>query len=451
MAKAGLLSLWRAARPTFTLDLMSKEATARGAESSRPIRLRDLGPGLLTGVADDDPSNIATYSQVGARFGYQMIWTLWAFYPLVAVIQEISAQVARVTGRGLAENLRAYYPRWLCHSLVGALLVANILNIGADLVAMGGAMRLLFGGDRLAYAAGFFVLIVVLEVFVRYQRYARVLEVLSLALLAYVATAFSVHVDWHQALLGLKPTLLPGHHFAMALVAIAGTTISPYLFFWQAGQEAEIEQRDPKQSPLLYAPNQALREFRRIRVDTYIGMGLSQVIAFFITVTAAATLGVHGVRHVATASEAASALAPLAGHWTFEVFTAGLVATGLLAIPAMAGACAYALAGAFSWPQGLSAKARDAPQFYLVIALVGLAGLGLALFGINSMRALYLSAVLNGLVAVPILVFMMVLARRRSLMGRFTVSGRSLVIGWLATLVMMAAALMLIGGWLIAV
>lgn len=441
---------WRAACRTFTLERMSKETLAHGTESSRPIRLRDLGPGFLTGVADDDPSNIATYSQVGARFGYQMIWTLWAFYPLVAAIQEISAQMARVTGQGLAENLRAYYPRWLCHSLVVALLVANILNIGADLVAMGGATRLLFGGDRLVYAAGFFILIVVLEIFVRYQRYARMLEVLSLALLAYVATAFSVHVDWHQALLGLEPTIMQGHHFAMALVAIAGTTISPYLLFWQAGQEAEIEQRDPNQSPLLDVPKQAPREFRRIRVDTYIGMGLSQVIAFFITVTAAATLGAHGVRHVATASAAASALAPLAGRWTFEVFTAGLVATGLLAIPAMAGACAYALAGALGWPQGLSAKARDAPQFYFVIALVGLAGFGLALFGINSMRALYLSAVLNGLVAVPILVFMMILARRRSLMGRFTVSGRSLVIGWLATLVMMAAALTLIGDWLAA-
>lgn len=342
---------------------MSKEILPHDTASSRPIRFGDLGPGFLTGVADDDPSHIATYSQVGARFGYQMIWTLWAFYPLVAAIQEISAQMARVTGQGLAENLRDHYPRWLCHSLVAALLVANILNIGADLVAMGGATRLLFGGDRLVYAAGFLVLIVVLEIVVRYQRYARVLEVLSLALLAYVATAFFVHVDWHQAFLGLKPTIMQGHHFAMALVAIAGTTISPYLFFWQAGQEAEIEQRDPHQSPLLDAPKQAPQEFRRIRVDTYIGMGFSQVIAFFITVTAAATLGVHGVRHVATASEAASALAPLAGRWTFEMFTAGLVATGLLAIPAMAGACAYALAGVLSWPQGLSAKARDAPQF----------------------------------------------------------------------------------------
>lgn len=429
---------------------MSKEATPRGKESSQPIRLTDLGPGFLTGVADDDPSNIATYSQVGARFGYQLVWTLWAFYPLVAAVQEISAQMARVTGQGLAENLRHHYPLWLCYFLVGTLLLANIMNIGADLVAMGGAARLLLGGDRLAYAAGFFVLIVLLEVFVRYQRYARVLEVLSLALLAYVATAFSVHVDWHQALLGLKPTLLPGHHFAMALVAITGTTISPYLLFWQAGQEAEIEQRDPHQSPLLRKPRQASREFRRIRMDTYIGMGLSQVVALFITLTAAATLGVHGVRHVATASQAASALAPLAGHWTFEVFTIGLVATGLLAIPAMAGACAYALAGLLRWPKGLGAKAREAPRFYLVIVGVGLAGLGLALLGVNSMRALYLSAVLNGIVAPPILIAMMVLARRRSVMGSFTASGRPLVIGWLATLVMLAAALMLIGNWIAA-
>lgn len=412
------------------------------------LGLRDLGPGFLTGVADDDPSNIATYSQVGARFGYQLAWTLWAFYPLVAVVQEVSAQMARVTGKGLAENLRAHYPAFVCYGLVGALLVANIINIGADLMAMGGAARLLFGGPRLLYAGGFLVLIVTLEVFVRYERYARILEVLSLALLAYVATAFSVRADWHQALLGFVPTIMPGRHFAMALVAIAGTTISPYLLFWQAGQEAEIEEADPEKAPLARKPAQAPREFRRIRLDTYLGMALSQIVGFFIMVTAAATLGAHGIEHVNTANQAAKALAPLAGRWTFEVFAAGLVATGLLAIPAMAAACAYGLAGALRWSQGLGAKARDAPGFYLVIVLVGVAGLALALLHISSMRALYISAAVNGIIAVPILAFMMILARRRSVMGRFVVPWGPLVVGWLATLAMTAAAAMLIGDWL---
>ncbi len=425
---------------------MADYPAGRGG-AKRRIGLRDLGPGLLTGVADDDPSNIATYSQVGARFGYQMVWTLWAFYPLVAVIQQVGAQMARATGKGLAENLRAHYPPWICYSLVAALFVANVINIGADLMAMGGAARLLWGGPRLAYAAGFLAVILSLEVGVRYERYARVLEVLSLSLLAYVVTAFSVRVDWHQALAGLVPTIMPGRHYATALVAIAGTTISPYLLFWQAGQEAEIAQRGPARQPLLVRPAQAPRELLRIRFDTYIGMALSQIVGFFIVVTSAATLGAHGISHVDTASAAASALAPLAGRWTQALFAAGLVATGLLAIPAMAGACAYALAGVFRWPQGLEAHVWAAPRFYLVLVAVCLAGLGIALLPIDSMRALYLSAALNGLVAVPLLVFLMILARRRSVMGRFVVPPVPLVIGWLATLVMTAAALMLVESW----
>ncbi len=430
----------------YPMVMTDKRAVRGGAKQG--IGLRDLGPGLLTGVADDDPSNIATYSQVGARFGYQMVWTLWVFYPLVVAVQQVSAQMARATGKGLAENLREHYPPWICYSLVAALLIANVINIGADLMAMGGAARLLWGGPRLAYALGFLVIIVGLEVWIRYERYARALEVLSLSLLAYVVTAFSVRADWHQALVSLVPTVMPGHHYATALVAIAGTTISPYLLFWQAGQEAEIAARDPTKQPLVVRPAQAPRELRRIRFDTYIGMALSQLVAFFIVVTAAATLGAHGITRVDTASAAASALAPLAGPWTSALFAMGLVGTGLLAIPAMAGACAYALAGVFRWPRGLEARVHAAPRFYLVLVAVCVAGLGVALLPMNSMRALYLSAALNGVVAVPLLVFMMILARRRSVMGRFVVSATPLVVGWLATLVMAAAALMLLKSWI---
>ncbi len=440
------LGLWSlAATGLYSHGMTDREQTGRRLGG---VRLRDLGPGFLTGVADDDPSNIATYSQVGARFGYRMVWTVWAFFPLVAAVQEISAQIVRVTGRGLTENLRAHFPLPVCYVLVASLLIANIANIGADLLAMGGAARLLFGGERRVYALGFLVLIVALEVFVRYERYAHILEGLSLALLAYVATAFSVHADWRSAVMGLVPTIIPTHHYAMALVAIAGTTISPYLLFWQAGQEAEIPRWEAGQEPLVRKPRQARRALRRIRVDTFVGMGFSQAVALFITITAAATLGVHGVRHVDTAAQAANALRPFAGRWTSEVFTAGLVATGLLAIPAMAGACAYALAGLFSWREGLHASAREAPRFYLVITLVGVASFAVPLLGISSMRALYLSAVLNGLVAPPLLVCLMILAHGRPVMGRFALKGGSLAVGWLATAVMLTAAGFLIGKWL---
>ena len=405
------------------------------------------GPGLLTGAADEDPSNIATYSQVGAQFGYALSWTIPVLFPLVAAVQEISARIGRVTGRGLTANLGRSYPKPLVVTLVALLVIANVVNIGADLLAMGSGLSLVVGGPRLVYALLFAVLSVTLEVFIAYDRYARILKWGTLALLSYVATAFSVHVHWGEALRGLWPAVQNHSSYTTALVAIAGTTISPYLFFWQSGQEVEIERASPDEHPLTTAPQEASSELSRIRWDTYVGMGLSQLIAFFILVTAAATLAVHGVRHIDTAVQAAQALRPLAGRFTFWVFSLGLVATGLLSIPALSGACAYAVSELVGWHGGLVSRPQRARGFYAVVALSTLAGALLDLLGINSMKALYLSAVLNGLVAVPLLIMMMLLGHRRDVMGRFALKGGLRYMGWAATVAMAAVGVSLIASW----
>ncbi|MDA8361004.1 MAG: divalent metal cation transporter [Gammaproteobacteria bacterium] len=403
--------------------------------------LREPGPGFLTGAADDDPSNIATYSQVGAQLSYRLVWTLWFFYPLVAAVQDTCARLAQATGEGLAANLRRHYGVWVASALVFSLLVANVINIAADLLAISGAAHLLLGGRRIAYAAGFALLTVVLEAWVPYRRYARVLEVLSLSLLAYVATAFAVDVDWRATWRHMVPQWPSGHAAVMALVAIAGTTISPYLFFWQAGQEAERARARTS----LSGGAAALTERRRISTDTYLGMAFSQVIGFFIMVTAAATLGAHGLRHVDTAEQAARALEPLAGRFTFVVFAVGMIGTGLLSIPALAGASGYAVADICGWRYGLGVPVAGAPRFYLVIALSVLCGLMLNHVPIDAMRALYLSAVLNGLVAVPLLGLTAHLAGRAAVSGAFTSTPVQRALVWLTTALMACAALLLLG------
>lgn len=407
------------------------------------------GPGLLTGAADEDPSNIATYSQTGAQFSYQLVWAIWVFYPLVAAIQEVSARIGRTTGRGLVANFRRAYPRPLVLVLIAALLVANVVNIGADLLAMAAALKLLLKGPRLLYAVMFGVLSVAGEVFVSYRRYARLLSWLSLVLLSYVATAFLVHVRWALVARAVIPHLQMKRDFLMALVAIAGTTISPYLFFWQSGQEVELQRETPGQDPLVKAPEQASPELARIRWDTYIGMGLSQAVALFIMLTAAATLAAHGITHVDTAAQAASALQPLAGRLTSLLFAVGLVATGLLAVPALAAACAYAVAEGWGWPEGLARKPRKAKRFYAVVAGAMTGGLALDLLGVPSMKALYLSAVLNGLISVPIMVMMLWLASDPRVMGAFVLPRALRWIGWIAAGAMAVAALGLVTSWLI--
>ncbi len=401
--------------------------------------LRALGPGLVTGAADDDPSGIATYSQVGAQFGYGLCWVMLFSYPLMAVTQAISAQIGCVTGRGIARNLGRHYSPWVLRSVVPLLLVANIANLGADLGAMGDAVRLLIGGPALLYTVVLAGACVLLETFLSYRRYASLLKWLALSLLTYVAVAFAVHVPWREAMLRtiLPSVTLDGSH-AEALVAILGTTISPYLFFWQASQEVE-EQVRRTHKPLCVVPSKAGPELTRIRIDTWIGMGYSNLIGLFIILAAAATLHAGGTTTIQSSSQAAEALRPIAGAFTFAVFACGIVGTGMLAVPVLAGSAAYAVCEAFGWVEGLDHKLKDARAFYATIAVATLLGMALNFTSIDPIKALYWSAVLNGLLAAPVMVAMLLIASNRRIMGRVTLSLPLRVVGWLAALVMAAA------------
>jgi NRAMP (natural resistance-associated macrophage protein)-like metal ion transporter len=406
-------------------------------QPERPKLLEVLGPGLITGASDDDPSGIATYSQVGAQFGYGLAWTLLFSYPLMCAIQEISARIGRVTGLGIAGNLRKHYPAWLLNGVVGLLVVANTINLGADLGAMGAALKLLIGGPQLVYVAAFAVISALLEIFVRYSRYVSVLKWLTLSLFAYVATVFVVQVPWSKVGYALiAPPLSFKTDYAVAIVAVLGTTISPYLFFWQAGTEVEDEEERPEARPLLEAPDQAPAEIRRIRIDTYLGMALSNLIALFIIITTAATLNAHGVTDIQTSSQAAEALRPIAGEFAFAVFAAGIIGTGLLALPVLAGSAAYALGEARGWPVGLARRPRRAKAFYGAIAVATAIGGIMNFTPIDPIKALFWSAVVNGVAAAPIMAMMMILTMRPDIMGDFTLPRPLQALGWLATLVM---------------
>ena len=403
----------------------------------RPKLLEIMGPGLITGASDDDPSGIATYSQVGAQFGFGLCWSLIFTYPLMTAIQEISARIGRVTGRGISGNLRKFYPPWLLYVIVGLILIANIINIGADIGAMGAALKLLIGGPAFLYVIGFAALSIGLEVFVRYSRYVSVLKYLTLSLFAYVATVFVVGTPWAKVGLSIvEPPLTWDHDYILAVVAVLGTTISPYLFFWQAEEEVEEEQENPNKQPLKRAPRQAPNEFYRIRMDTYVGMALSNLVALFIVITTAATLNAHGVTDIQTSSQAAEALRPIAGPFAFALFACGIIGTGLLALPVLAGSAAYALGEALQWPVGLAKKAGRARGFYATIAIATILGTLLNFSPIDPIKALFWSAVINGIVSVPVMAIMMLLARRRDIMGQFVLSSTLWAMGWIATAVM---------------
>jgi NRAMP (natural resistance-associated macrophage protein)-like metal ion transporter len=400
--------------------------------------LRTLGPGLVTGAADDDPSGIATYSQVGAQFGYGLAWTMLFSFPLMAVIQAVSARIGRVTGRGIAQNLRRHYPRSLLLSVVTLLLVANVINLGADLGAMGAALGLLIGGPEHVYTVLFGVACILLEILIPYARYAAVLKWTTLSLFAYVAVVFAVKVPWGTALYGIVvPELVLDAPHAIALVAVLGTTISPYLFFWQAGQEVE-EQHRRHVKALCIAPRTAGPELARIRTDTLVGMGLSNLVAVFIIIATAATLNASGITDIQASSQAAEALRPVAGDFAFALFAAGIIGTGMLAIPVLAGSAAYAVSEAFRWTEGLDRRFREAKAFYAVIAATTLGGAAINFTPIDPIKALYWSAVVNGVLAAPLMAVMMVISVNPRIMGRLTLSRPMLVLGWLATLVMAA-------------
>jgi NRAMP (natural resistance-associated macrophage protein)-like metal ion transporter len=408
-----------------------------------------LGPGLITGASDDDPSGIATYSQAGAQFGFGMGWVMLFSWPLMAAIQEVSARIGRVTGKGIAANLREHYPLSLLRAIVLLLLVANIINLGADLGAMGDALRLLIGGSSGVYVVLFAVLCAALEIFSRYARYVKVLKWLTLSLFAYVATVLVVEVPWREVLdRTLVPSFIWRQDYIVVIVAVLGTTISPYLFFWQASEEAEDERVNPAEHPLTEAPEEARGQIRRIEIDTYVGMGLSNLIAFFIIITTAATLHLHGITDIQTSEEAARALRPIAGELAFFVFACGIVGTGLLAIPVLAGSAAYALAEAMQWTIGLGRRPRDAKAFYGTIAVATLIGVAINFVHIDPIKALFWTAVINGVVAVPLMIVMMLMTMRRDIMGDFTLPRPLWVLGWLSTAVMaFAVAAMFATSW----
>jgi NRAMP (natural resistance-associated macrophage protein)-like metal ion transporter len=411
--------------------------------------LKILGPGLITGASDDDPSGIATYSQAGAQFGYGLTWTLLFTYPLMAGIQEISARIGRVTGLGIAGNLRRNYPRPLLYALVGLVLTANVINLGADLGAMGAGIKLLIGGPAFLYVAAFGLGSVLLEIFMRYSRYVSVLKWLSLSLLAYAATAFIVHVPWSTvALHTFVPHIVWKADYFITVVAVFGTTISPYLFFWQAESEVEDQQERPGAHPLTESPEQAREEIRRIEIDTYFGMGISNLVALFIVVTTAATLNLNGITDIQTSADAAQALRPLAGDFAFAIFAAGIIGTGLLALPVLAGSAAYALGEALGWPVGLARLWYQARAFYATIAIATAIGVVMNYLPIDPMKTLFWSAVINGVAAVPIMAMMMVIATRKKVMGRFTLPPALRWLGWIATAVMTVAAVAMIASWL---
>jgi NRAMP (natural resistance-associated macrophage protein)-like metal ion transporter len=408
------------------------------------VVLRLLGPGLVTGAADDDPSGIATYSQAGAQFGYGLLWTVFLTTPFMIAIQVVSAQIGRVTGKGLAANVMELAPRWLVLTLVFLLVGANTFNIAADIAAMGESLSLVIGGLNHEHALIFAATSTLLQVFVPYRRYAPVLKFMTLTLFAYVATALTVNIPWSAALLAAvwpKPTI--NADYFLMVVAVLGTTISPYLFFWQASQEVEEMHQGRKDRPLRELSRGGDPEIGRIKIDTTVGMIFSNVIAFFIILTTAAVLNAHGVTNINSATQAAEALRPLAGDFTFLLFALGIIGTGLLAIPVLAGSAAYGVAEAFGWHATLQAKAPDAVGFYTIIAAATVIGFGLGFTGIDAIHMLVWSAVLNGIVAVPIMAMMMVIVANAGLMGRFKAGTRLIVLGWLGTGLMAVAVIAL--------
>lgn len=422
----------------------AEQHTASLIDRIKDNPLKRLGPGLITGVADDDPSGIATYSQAGAQFGFNMLWTMPLALPLMSAMQLMCANLGRVTGKGLAANIKQTFPPIVLLSVVVLLLIANVLNIAADVAAMGEVAELVSGISRHIMTVVFVVGTVAMQVFIPYHRYVFFLKWLSLALLAYAAVLFVVPIPWHEVVMRtVWPEFAWNATSAAMVVGIFGTTISPYLFFWQASEEVEELRIHPLHQPLIDDPEAAPAELSRIRWDTWTGMLFSNVTAYFVILATAVTLHAAGVTDIATAGAAASALRPLAGNFAYILFAAGILGVGLVGVPVLAGSGAYALAETMGWKEGLENKAGDARGFYLVIAVSVLLAIVIQYLPISPMKALFWSAVINGVVAVPLMVVLLILVSKRSVMGAFTASRSLLFFGGLATLVMLVAALLM--------
>ncbi len=401
--------------------------------------LRDLGPGLITGAADDDPSGIVTYSQAGAAFGYSLGWSVILTLPFMVAVQEISARLGRVTGQGLAAALKQHAPRWVLVLMVGLLVVANVINLGADIGAMAAVTQLLFGGSQALYAVAVAMVCASAEIWLAYKRYVKVLKWLTVSLLSYVALLFTAQVDWHAALVGaLVPVLSLDRDALTTVLAVLGTTISPYLLFWQAAEEAEDELNEPDPRPLRDHPADARGQLQRIGVDTWSGMVFSNLVALAMVVGSAATLHAHGITNINTAADAASALRPIAGPFAQIIFALGIFGTGLLAIPTLAGSSAYAVGEALNWTVGLSRRAIEARSFYAFIAGATLVGAVIVVSPIDPIQALFWSAVINGVVAGPLIAAMTAMASLTSVMGALVLPIWLRVLGWASALLMVA-------------
>jgi len=421
-----------------------------GSQTTKPTvsLFEKLGPGLITGASDDDPSGIGTYSQVGAQFGYGLLWTIVVSYPLMVAIQEISARIGRVTGVGIAANLRMNYPKPLLYGVLLMVAIANVFNLGADIGAMGAATQLVLPGKLGLFIVIFGVASLVGILLVPYSTYAKYLKWLTLSLFSYVGVVFIAHVPWPMV---LHATILPhielSKEYLTALVAVLGTTISPYLFFWQASQEVEEVRNNRGEKPLKRAPSQAQEQLGRIRIDTYLGMAFSNLVAFFIILTAAATLHTHGITEIPTSAQAAKALEPLAGRFAFLLFVCGIVGTGLLAVPVLAASISYGVGEAWHWKTSLQRKPREAMRFYAAITIATLLGLSLNFIGLDPVKALFWAAVLNGVVAAPLMIVIMIMAASKKVMGQFVIPLPLKVTGWLATAVMICACIGVFVTW----
>ncbi len=437
--------------PTSKAAKAEKQIQQSGPLGKLKVYLKALGPGLITGASDDDPSGIGTYSQTGAQLGYFQLWTALFSFPLMAGVQEICARIALHTGSGLADLIRTYYPKPVLYFCVSLLFIANTVNLGADLGAMAAACQLLSGVPFFACLAAVTFIGMVLEIFVTYKRYARVLRFLTLSLLAYVLVAFVTSQDWVMA---LRRTFIPSiqlnEDYLLNLVAILGTTISPYLFFWQASQEVEEMIDEGKVRP--EARKKVTKvELKWMRTDVISGMLFSNLVMWFIIATTASTLFSHGITEIDSAQKAAEALRPVAGNFAHLVFAAGIVGTGLLAVPILAGSAAYALSETFRLREGLYLKFREAPGFYSIIAFSTMIGFTIDLIGINPMKALYYTAILNGIIAPPLLFMIMLIGNNRGIMKDKVNSLFSNILGWITTVVMTVIAvglLLTVGiGW----
>jgi NRAMP (natural resistance-associated macrophage protein)-like metal ion transporter len=406
---------------------------------------RDLGPGLITGAADDDPSGISTYSVTGAAYGYSGLWTALFSFPLMAAIQLMCARLGMVTGRGLAAVIRRRYPPPVLWTACALLIVANVFNIGADLGGMADALQMVTGIPSYIGTPCFALLIIGLLILTSYRTIARIFKWMTLALFAYVITAFLAHPDWSHV---MRATFVPHvewtRSYLSVLVGILGTTISPYLFFWQAAQEVE-EERNQGKTTVAQRRGATDQELVAATKDVVTGMLFSNLVMYFIILTTAATLNAHGVTNIETARQAAEALRPLAGRGAYWLFTVGLVGTGMLGVPVLAGSCAYTIAEAAKWRgASLNQKFHAARRFYGVIAVSVLVGLALNFAGLNAVKMLFWSAVLNGLLAPPLVILIVLLTSDKRVMGQRANSASAKALGWICAAVMSAAALALL-------